>query len=382
MKHSEAERRQVIHRVGIVNMAINGLLSVAKLVVGWLANSQALIADGIHSISDLGSDLLVLLAGKHGTKAADEDHPYGHRRIETAGVVVLAVLLFLTAGGIIIDAFSRLITSEGLEIPGLAALAVAVGSILANEFLFQYGRWHARRIHSSLLLANAWHSRGDALSSIVVLLGLVGAQFGLVYLDAVAAIVVGGMILNMAWKMGRDSFQELVDTSIDPDKLTAIENTIELVEGVRDLHQLRARTMGGQVLVDVHVRVHPLITVSEGNHVAENVIDAVQSRFPDVVDVTVHIDAEDDEKEQLTRALPTRSEIMERLRDAWRGVPGADKLEEIKIHYLGGRAHIELSLPLSAVDDYQRALAISRDLKAASRRVEDIGEVTVLFVAP
>lgn len=376
---SERERRRIILRVGWVNAFVNGSMGLVKLVVGWLTQSQALVADGVHSISDLFSDVLVLLAGHHGAKEADADHPYGHRRFETLGVVILAGLLILTAAGLIGDAFERLISDEPIPVPGLWALAAAAGSIVGNEFLFFYGRHWGRKARSQILVANAWHSRSDSISSVIVLFSLLGALLGMTYLDAVATIIIGALVFNMGWKMGRDSFLELVDTSVGQERLACIRRQIGAVEGVRSWHELRTRRMGGSALVDVHIQVNPLISVSEGNQIAETVIERVKEGCHDVLDVTVHVDAEQAEAEARGRGLPDRERFLHELYGVAGDLDYIGRIERVRLHYLKGQLHAELIMPSSLASSPQAMQAISRQLQAACKRLPYVGDVQVLF---
>ena len=240
------DRYREIRRVTLVGSAVDLFLGVAKLVVGWLAHSQALLADGVHSLSDLATDVLVLVAAKHADREADADHPYGHGRIETAATVGLGVALIVVGIGIVWDAVYRLFHPELLLRPEVWALVVAAFSVLAKEAIYRYTMRSARRLRSNLLHANAWHSRSDALSSVAVMVGVSGSLAGLSYVDAIAAIVVAGMVAHIGWRLGWSSVRELVDTGLDPEQLAEVTRTIMSVDGVETLHLLRTRRMGGK----------------------------------------------------------------------------------------------------------------------------------------
>ena len=201
-------------KVTLIGAIVNALLGFIKLIGGYLFHSHALVADGVHSFSDLFTDVMVLFASKYGSLDADDTHPYGHQRIETAATLLLSLLLILAGIGIAWDSLNELITSS-VTMPGWLALPVICISILANETLFHYTRHVGNRINSQLIIANAWHHRSDAASSIVVFVGLVGSLYGFVYLDAIAAIIVGIMIAKMGWNYGWNSVKELVDTAVE-----------------------------------------------------------------------------------------------------------------------------------------------------------------------
>ena len=299
-------RYQDARRVTLVGAVVNILLSVFKVLAGWLGSSHALIADGIHSLSDLATDVVVLVAAKHGAKDADDEHPYGHGRIETLATVALGIVLILVAFGIGYDAIRRLFAPEQLLLPGMLALSAAVISVLVKEGLYHYTAIVARKLRSNLLRANAWHHRSDAVSSIVVVVGVIGSMAGLGYLDAVASVVVAVMVAKIGWDLSWQSAHELIDRGLEQDDVEVIRNKIMAVDGVRAMHDLRTRRMGGNAFVDVDVLVDPSITVSEGHRIGEEVLKRLNQDIDEVTDVTVHIDPEDDETDTPSGDAPMR----------------------------------------------------------------------------
>ncbi len=372
-------RYRTARRVTVVGAAVNLVLAVAKVVIGWLAHSQALIADGVHSLSDLASDAVVLLAAKHASREADREHPYGHGRIETAATVALGVALIAVGLGIAIDAGRHLLDPDLLAVPGAAALAVAVASVLSKEWLYHYTVRVARALRSDMLRANAWHHRTDAVSSLVVLAGVGGAMAGFPYLDAVAAIGVAGFIVKIGWDLAFRSVRELIDTALEPERVEAIRRAILAVDGVRSLHMLRTRRMGPDALVDVHIQVDPRLSVSEGHQIGETVRRRLIEQIDEVADVTVHVDPEDDAEGPRCEGLPLRAEVLERLGRRWAGVPAARRIEEVTLHYLDGRIHVDVTLPLDVARDRAEAEALARALREAAAGLEGIGEVRVHF---
>lgn len=327
---------------------MNLILSVAKIMVGWFGHSQALIADGIHSLSDLASDALVWTAGRQAAQAPDAKHPYGHGRYETLATLALGILLLLVAIGIVWDATDRLFSPDALLRPHSITLAAALVSILAKEWLYWYTLAYAKRVRSDMLRANAWHHRSDAISSIVVLIGIGGTLAGLPYLDAVASVVVAVMIANIAWEVGWDATRELVDTGLDAERLAAVRRTIFDVGGVRDIHMLRTRTLGGLASVDVHVLVDPFVSVSEGHLISVMVEQKLKHEIDEINDVTVHIDPEDDVTGSISKDLPMRRAALERLDRLWSDIPEIASRKRVLLHYIKGRIEVDVFLPLIA----------------------------------
>jgi len=374
------ERKKAMDIATWWGLIVNLLLSIGKLVVGYIGHSQALIADGLHSLSDLVSDAMVLMATHHSNIDADEDHPYGHARYETFATITLAVLLSVVGIGIGVDAINHLIDYKSIAVPTQITLVIAGISIISKEVLYQYTMLVARRVKSKLLEANAWHHRSDAISSIVVFIGIAGAMLGYPLLDSVAAIVVALMICKIGWDLGHQSFQELVDTGLEPETLQAMETTILSVDGVNQMHMLRTRKMGHSALADVHILVSPKLSVSEGHQISEAVEMALTKKFDEIIDVTVHIDPEDDElTENSCKHLPLRAEVLSRLKTHWKDIPETQQLLHTTLHYLDGRIDIELVLPLNIIQSGKKANELSQQIETASQQLDCIGSVIILY---
>lgn len=335
-------RYQQAKKTTLIGAAINITLGVFKLIFGYMGNSQALIADGAHSLSDLITDALVLLAAKFGSHKPDLEHPYGHGRIET--IVTIAIAIIVAGVGFIIayDALRYIVIRGHYIHPGISAIIVATISIFAKEWLYRYTLAASKKIHSKLLRANAWHNRSDALISIVVLIGILGTIFGVHYLDAAAAIIVGLLVVKMGAEMIWDSIQELIDTGVDKKTLSKIKECIIEVDGVNSIHQLRTRSLAGSIFVDVHVLVDSLISVSEGHYISDQVYLTLQKNFPHISDVIVHVDAEDDEAGMLTMNLPSRKHLEKTLHQHWQNLPYHEDINKVIFHYLGGKISIEI----------------------------------------
>ena len=380
LRDAAPERYAIIRRVTLVGAAVDLVLALAKIGGGIAAQSQSLVADGVHSLSDLVTDLLVLFAARLARAKPDADHPYGHERIETAATVALGVVLIVIGAGIALDSVWRLFHPEELHLPAWWAMAVAAVSVTAKESVYRYTMRAARRSRSNLLEANAWHARSDAASSIVVIVGVGGALLGLGYLDALAAVVVSWMIGKMGYRLARRSVEELIDTGLDPEQVEAIRGALMEVDGVSDLHMLRTRQMGPKTLVDVHILLdNPKLSVSEGHQISETARAELIRKFDDIEDVTVHIDPEDDEVVAQGRHLGLRGDVEAKLRAAWADVPEAEAIRRITLHYLDGRIQVEIELPLGLVLGGDAPEPIRRRFEQALKGEPDVSEVRILF---
>jgi cation diffusion facilitator family transporter len=282
-------RQQVARRSTLVSVVVNIVLTVLQLFAGIWAHSQALVADAIHSLSDLLSDFLVLLVNRHSHKEADDDHHYGHQRYETAASLVLGLLLSAVAVGMLWGAIDRLTHVE--DIPKVQALAlyVAVGTLLSKELLFRYMLSAAEKVRSSMLVANAWHARSDAASSLVVALGILGNLLGYPLLDPVAALIVGLMVLRMGLRFAWDALNDLMDRAASQDQIDRIRATLLQTPGVQGVHELRTRKMGDLILVDAHIEVDGQLSVREGHDIALQARQRVMATLP-VLNVQTHLD--------------------------------------------------------------------------------------------
>ena len=355
-------------RVTVIGAFVNAVLGVLKLAGGFLYQSHALFADGVHSFADLFADVMVLFASKYGSLDADESHPYGHQRIETAATLGLSLFLIITGSGIAWDALEDIFF--GLHsVPKWFTIPIVCISILANELSFQYTRYIGKRIKSPLILANAWHHRSDAGASVVVLLALIGSLLGFAYLDAVGATIVGIMIIKMGWDYAWNSVKELVDTAVHPELLSEIERVIKTVDGVEKIHQLRSRSMGGDVLIDVHVLVSPKISVSEGHYIAQHVHQTLLNQIESIKDVTVHIDPEDDEISSPSMHLPSRAILRNfLLKQVHIDFP---QILFWNLHYLDGKIIIDIACP----EDFTQWKALHERVIQALKIKNDIAEV-------
>ena len=287
--HSAAERAAAAQRSTWVSVGVNVVMATLQVAVGVLSKSQALIADGIHSLSDLVSDFVVLLASHHSQKDADQDHPYGHQRFETGANLALGTILLAVGCGMVWAALRKLEAPETIGTVHGIALWVALTALAAKELLFRYMLRVAKRVKSSLLVANAWHARSDAASSLVVAIGLVGNMAGFTLLDPIAALIVGFMVGKMGWEFGWDAIHDLMDRAVDDEEVAAIRATLVATPGVAGVHDVRTRKMGDMIVVDAHIEVDATLTVEAGHNIAVAARQAVMQRHR-VLNLMTHVD--------------------------------------------------------------------------------------------
>ena len=284
-----AERARAASRSTWVSVGVNLLLTISQIAAGILSKSQGLIADGMHSLSDLIADFVVLVANRFAREEADAEHPYGHQRFETAASLALGCLLLAVGAGMLWSAFNKLQAPEAIPTVHLSALWVALGALAAKETLFRYMLAVAKRVKSSMLVANAWHARSDAASSLVVAVGIVGNLAGFPILDPIAALVVGLMVSRMGWEFAWEALHDLMDRAIDSEEIEAIRQTLLETPGVENVHDLRTRKMGDLIVVDVHIEVESSQNVEAGHNIAVSARERVMKRHR-VINVLTHVD--------------------------------------------------------------------------------------------
>ncbi|MDM8357389.1 cation diffusion facilitator family transporter [Pandoraea communis] len=283
------DRHDAATRSTLVSVWVNLVLSIAQVAIGLLARSQALVADGIHSLSDLISDFIVIAANRQSGLAPDANHPYGHHRFETAASLLLGVLMLGVAAGIGWTAVTRLFSPASIPVVHASAIWAAALALLAKELLFRYMLTVGRRVDSKMLIANAWHARSDAASSLVVLAGILANSFGFPLGDPIASVIVAAMVARMGVQIGWAALSDLMDHSAADEAILAIEHAVAGVSGVRGFHDLRTRTVGDFVLVDIHIEVDEFLSVRDGHQIAESVHHRLKA-IPRVLDVMTHVD--------------------------------------------------------------------------------------------
>ncbi|WP_417224394.1 cation diffusion facilitator family transporter [Amphritea sp.] len=309
MPESRSHQAQA-QRITIIGSILDTLLGVLKIVFGMIAHSSALIADGIHSLSDLLTDVLVVWIIKYSHQEPDEEHPWGHARFETIGTVILGCVLVAVAGAMAYESLLTLLRNEVLQLPEWPALVVAAISVFSKEMIYRYTLAVGLRIKSDLIIANAWHSRTDAFSSIVVFFGVAGAMAGIAWLDSAAAIGVALIIAKVGWDLTWKSILELVDTALPEEQIQAYTDVIMGVEGVLSVHSFKSRSMGSQSQLEMHLQVAPHLSASEGHFIGDQAVYRLMQKFEDVGHAIFHIDTYDDEEgHDLSMSLPVRTEI-------------------------------------------------------------------------
>ena len=284
------EKHTAAKKSTLVSVFVNLCLGTFQIVTGFFSGSQGLIADGIHSFSDLVSDIVVLIANKHSSKDPDEDHHYGHYRYETAATAFIGLSLIGVGILMIWHAGYKIAYSDEIVEIKIIALWVALGALVIKELLFRYMLHVGEQVKSAMLIANSWHARSDAASSFVVAIGIVGALFGYGVFDIIAALVVGLMIVKMGWDFSWDALHDLMDRSVSLEEDKKITNIILETKGVKGIHDLKTRKMGDMILVDVHIEVDANISVRDGHDIAVAARLAVMTSVPAVLNVMSHVD--------------------------------------------------------------------------------------------
>lgn len=330
-------------KITLYGALINIIAGTIKVLIGFFYGSHALIIDGIHSFTDLITDFFVLIIARFSHEAPDEEHPYGHGRFETLGTVIMGVILVGVAGIIAYENIIKLFISTSFVIPSWPTLIAAAISIILKEWAYWFQVKVGKRIGSPLIIANAWHSRSDALSSLAVLIGIIFSMLGMPWLDIVMAVVVAIMIGKIGWEFLWGATKDLVDTSLDPDLTDKVKKKILSVHGVKSMHQLRSRKVGENAILDVNIEVAQDITASEAHEISTYVSVEVVKEFDEIIDVTVHADVEDDSEEGVSftspnrSLLPLRDEVLKEIK-ARVDLPHVFKID---LHYTGAKIAVD-----------------------------------------
>lgn len=290
----ERNFQKVVNKVSFITITVNMLLSVIKLIAGMIGHSNAMISDAIHSASDVFSTFVVLIGIKLSTKTADKEHPYGHERLECVAALLLAFVLFITGLGIGYDALKNIIQGNysHLQVPSILALVVAIISILMKEGMYWYTRYYAKKMDSSALMADAWHHRSDAFSSIGALIGILGARMGYPIMDSIASLVIFLFIAKAAYDIFKDAIDKMVDHSCDEKTENELRHYIEQNQNVIHIDLLQTRIFGNKIYVDIEIALDGTLTLQEAHDIAEKVHDDIESHFPKVKHIMVHVNPE------------------------------------------------------------------------------------------
>lgn len=292
---SEDEFQRVANKVSFVTIIGNILLSVMKLIVGFIAHSNAMISDAIHSASDVFSTFVVIIGIKLASKKADKEHPYGHERLECVAAIVLSMVLFITGFGIGTAALKNITSGDynNIVVPGILALVAAIVSIVSKEAMYWYTRYNAKRIDSSALMADAWHHRSDAFSSIGALIGIAGARLGFPIMDSIASLIIFVFIIKAAYDIFKDAIDKMVDHACDDDTVNQIRECVMKHEDVLGIDMLQTRIFGNKIYVDLEIATDGSYTLSKAHTIAESVHDDIEKSFPKVKHIMVHVNPAD-----------------------------------------------------------------------------------------
>lgn len=356
-------------RVTVVGVIANIVLALLKGLVGFLSQSTALIADAAHSLSDLLSDAVTLWSVTISRKPVDDSHPYGHGKFETIGTLFISLMLIGAGAGIAIHGIEHL---NNPLVPGRAAIWMAACSIIVKELLYRYASLIGRRHQSRILLANAWHHRTDAISSLVALAGIVGAVYGYPLLDPIAAIVVSGWIIKAGLTIGYDALKELTDQGVEQDIIKSINDILTSITGVRHFHKVRARRMGPYMLVDLHIEVEETLSVSVSHQIAERVRYAILNRISAVNEVLVHVDAEDHDDLEHPPLMRPQKDIEDDIHAISQNIPDIQKITHITCHYIKATLIVQVDIDIAQDKQIHEARAIAQQLKDALETIEDI----------
>ena len=287
----ELDFEKTAMRVSTVSIVANFILTVFKLAAGVIASSGAMISDAIHSASDVFSTVVVIIGIRISRKASDKDHPYGHERLECVAAIVLATILAFTGLGIGYTALKQIVGGDyaNLSVPGRLALVAAAVSILVKEGMYQYTRISAKRIDSSALMADAWHHRSDALSSVGALIGIGGARLGFPILDPAASVVICVFIEKAAYEIFMDAVDKMVDKACDEETEKGLARGALDQEGVLGVDLLHTRVFGNKIYVDIEIRADGEGTLRQAHAIAERVHDSIEKNFPKVKHIMVHV---------------------------------------------------------------------------------------------
>lgn len=288
---SEDEFQRVANKVSFVTIIGNLLLSVMKLIVGFVAHSNAMISDAIHSASDVFSTFVVIIGIKLASKKADKEHPYGHERLECVAAIVLSMVLFITGLGIGATALKNITSGDynNIAVPGILALIAAIISIISKEAMYWYTRYNAKKIDSSALMADAWHHRSDAFSSIGALIGIAGARMGFPVMDSIASLIIFVFIIKAAYDIFKDAIDKMVDHACDDDTVNQIRECVMKHEDVLGIDMLQTRIFGNKIYVDLEIATDGSYTLSKAHTIAESVHDDIEKSFPKVKHIMVHV---------------------------------------------------------------------------------------------
>lgn len=366
-------------KVTLAGAGANIFLSVVKFIGGTLGKSTAMIADSLHSLSDLLTDVVTLLTYQIGQIPKDEDHPYGHGKAENIGGAIIGVVIMLVGLGMIYEVWK--VIESGIQlIPTWAAVASAILSIVMKEGLFHYTKKVGEKIHSPAIVANAWHHRSDAISSVAAFIGIIGAMYGYPIMDPLAGGLVGLLIIWTGYDIFRKGMRDIMDTALEEDQIKMVEEIIRNSPGVIKSHDLRTRRIGGKILIDVHILVDTDITVTEGHNIAEGVRRKLFNALKNLEDVLVHVDAEDDTEIEF-RYETSREDLQKLVEPVINSVNGVSEHSRMRVNFLKGKCIIEVYVKVDGGKSLEETQKILDELKTRLTKLQSVDEAKVFLDA-
>lgn len=331
-------------RVTLVGAVTNVALAIFKFIAGTIGNSAALVADAIHSLSDVATDVIVYFSIKISAQKPDEEHPYGHGRAETIGAAFIGAAIVLVGVGIAWEILTTVVGGK-IAVPTYVALIGAAVSIIVKEILYRYTMRAGMKLKSDAIRANAWHHRSDAISSLAALVGIAGALLGYPLMDPLAAVIVGIMIAHVGIKIAWEAVNNLMDTGVSKTELEKIKSIIKENPGVLHFHELKTRKLGKDVLVDLHIQVPPRISISEAHNIAETVRFNLKQKVEEIADALVHIDAEDDQEGRLYNV--SREQIEDFVKSAVAATGRLKLSGDMTLHYFLRQLCVEITVDVA-----------------------------------
>lgn len=361
-------------RVTLVSVFINIILVVFKTIAGYLGNSSAMVADGIHSLSDFATDIVVIVGAKYSTMPEDETHPYGHGKIETFASLAIAIALFSVGAGILYNAIINTIHGKELQIPKMITLIAALISIISKELLFRYTISVGKKHNMNSIIANAWHHRSDAYSSIAAMGGIIGAMMGFKILDPIAAGLVAFLICKVGVDIGKESFMDLIDTAADKKICDCIEQIIKDTKEVENHHDLKTRKVGNKVIADLHIEINPSISVVDGHNIAEKLKAKIIESIKEVGDILIHIEPLGDRDGVIYEV--DKDKLHKRVVKKCGKLPGVLGVHSIKIHHFGCdiviNIDVEVNSSASVADGHNIARTVKSTIFELSENIKDV----------
>ncbi len=289
MTKTKVSNKDLAIKISVVSIAINIILSILKLIAGIISHSSAMISDAVHSASDVVSTIVVIVGLNISSKQADKEHPYGHDRLESISALLLSIILAGTGLMIGLSGIKNIINGTVQEITNSIALGSGILSIVVKEVQYQYTRKVAKKVNSDSLMADAWHHRSDALSSVGSCIGIIGTMAGIYIMDSIASIVISVFIIHAGYQIMKESIDKLIDKSCDDKTIAKIETVIVSQEGVKGIDEFRTRLFGSKIYVDVTILIDGNTILKDAHAISENVHDTVENAFPNIKHCMIHI---------------------------------------------------------------------------------------------